>query len=134
MKIAVYDLEGHLLEVIQGESIRDISNELKLGSEIYQCLKGQTNFSGNRQYREVFNDKPILKVGNVLHCGVGTTYNPIHKFYKGKYICTYDNITEASNKTKILHGAIRNCLSGKTKSAGGFNWIKAIDINTLKDE
>lgn len=125
MKIAIYDLEGHLLEVVEGNNVRNISDRLKLGSEIYECLKGKTNFSGNRQYREVFNDKPILKIGNVLHCGVGSIYNPIHKFYKGKYICTYETITEASDKTKILNGAIRNCLQGKTKSAGGFNWKKA---------
>jgi group I intron endonuclease len=43
----------------------------------------------------------------------------------GELLDTYYSLGEASRKTGIKTGNISMCLSGKTKSAGGYKWEKA---------
>ncbi len=40
----------------------------------------------------------------------------------GDKIATYFSIHEASRSTGIGHCSIRNCIGGRSKSAGGFKW------------
>lgn len=122
MEIAIYDLEGHFLEIIEGENIRGISDKLNLSSELYHCLKGSSNYSGSKQYREVINGKHLKKIGDISNCLVGVKHKYIHKSYKGNYICTYRNTYQASIKTNINESSIHRCLKGVANHAGGFGW------------
>lgn len=121
IKIAMYDLEGHLLEVLVSENMSQLAETLGIKpSSLLHCLRGENNAAKNRQYREVFRDKPLLKIGSVVHCTLGNKYTPVHKYYKGRYISTYRNAHEAANITKINESLISRCLSSDIKTAGGF--------------
>lgn len=124
MKIAMYDLEGHFLEIIEGANLSQIAKSLGISSQaaLYQAVIGQVNSIKNRQYREVFRNKHLLKIGDCLLTSQGNKYTPIHKYYKGNYICTYRNAHEASKKTKTNEGSISKCLANIAKSADGFEW------------
>lgn len=42
----------------------------------------------------------------------------------GKYINTFESITEAGKTTKVSGSSIWLCINNKGKSAGGFQWKK----------
>ncbi len=127
MKIAMYDLEGHLLEVFKGNTYQDIidllpvKSGIKSVSSIQKVVKGERNFAGSYQFREVVSDRPLHKIGSCTKLKK-TTEIPIHKYYKGKYITTYRNIKDASDMNNIDNSNISDCLKAKRKSAGGFEW------------
>lgn len=127
MKVAMYDLEGHLLEVLEGDTYQDIIDLLpfKSGinstSSIQKVVKGQLNFAGSYQFREFVSEKPLHKIGSCTKLKK-TTERPVHKYYKGKYITTYRNIQDASDKNNVNHANIIACLKGKIKTSGGFEW------------
>jgi hypothetical protein len=126
MEIAIYDLEGHLLEIVTGKNKRQIALDLKISpATLFQCLRGEINSGNGFQFREVFNNKPLHKIGNCLESTLGNKYTPIHKYWKGSYISTYRNAHEASNYCSINEGTISQCLNGKAKTAGGFEWLYA---------
>lgn len=49
-----------------------------------------------------------------------------------KIINEFESATEASLLTNISRTAIINCLSGKSKSSGGFKWEYKNNINDKK--
>lgn len=50
----------------------------------------------------------------------------------GKLIRIWDSISNASKSLSIEQTGISHCLSGKSKSAGGFGWCLYTDINNFK--
>jgi hypothetical protein len=128
MKIAMYDLEGHLLEVFEVETIVELEDKLKISrGGIYACLSGKALTTKHFQFREVINtNKIITRVGDVSHTSQGQFYKPIHKFYKGVFICTYDNASRAAELNKLTVANISSCLTERQKTAGGFEWKYAV--------
>ena len=130
----MYDLEGHLLEVLEGNTYQDIIDLLPFKSginnaaSIQKVIKGQRNFAGSYQFREVASEKPLDKIGSCTKLKK-TTEKPVHKYYKCRYITTYRNIQEASDKNDINHANIVSCLKGNVKTSGGFEWKYAEDLN-----
>jgi len=130
MKIAMYDLEGHLLEVFEGNTYQEIVDLLprksgvKTRASIQKVVKGFRNFAGHYQFREV-NERVLEKIGSCIKLKK-TTEKPVHKYYKGNYITTYRNIQEASDVNNINHANIVACLKQTLKSAGGFEWKYAV--------
>jgi hypothetical protein len=50
----------------------------------------------------------------------------VHQYdLKGHYIKTFPSMFEAEKELKISVGSISLCLSGKAKSAGGWQWRRA---------
>ena len=47
---------------------------------------------------------------------------PISCFIKNTVIESFESTRDAENKMGILHTSIANCLSGRTRTAGGFIW------------
>ena len=133
LKIAMYDLEGNLLEVLEGNGFSDIARQIKIKSPscISKCVKGEIIQSHFKQFRIVSNDNVIEKLPSAYGYSQGNKRNIIHKFYKGKYICTYKNMYDAEYKTGIKQSYISDVLSNKRKSTGGFNWYKAELFETL---
>jgi hypothetical protein len=128
MKIAMYDLEGHLLEVFEGKNLYQICKELSINqSALLQCLRGSCNTMKNRQFREVQDNMNALqRIGDVTNSTIGNKTNPVHKYYKGRYINTYQNIHKASLKTKVAESSIHLCCVDKRNTAGGFEWKYAV--------
>lgn len=123
MKLAMYDLEGHLLEIFEGDNISQISKLIGVGaSHLHNCINGKVLSAKLRQYKEVFMENPLHKIGDISKCTHGNKYSPVFKYYKGKYICTYRNAHNASSITKIDEPSINECLNGKRLTAGGFEW------------
>jgi hypothetical protein len=132
LKIAMYDLEGNFLETLEGKGFSDIARQVKIKSPacISKCVKGEIIQSHFRQFRIVKNDNVIEKLPSAYGHNQGSKRNVIHKFYKGKYICTYNDMYEAEYKTGIKQNNISVALSNN-KTAGGFNWYKAELFETL---
>jgi hypothetical protein len=127
MKIAMYDLEGHLLEVLEGKTYQEIVDLFpkKRGiintGPLRSAIKGEVNTYGNYQFREVSNSRNFLeRIGDVS--SLTQQEKAVNKYYKGRYICTYKSITEASIKNKILIDNIAKCTKLSKRTAGGFEW------------
>ena len=123
IKIAMYDLEGNLLEVIESKSIAQIERDLNIPkSALYSCVKGWHLSTIDRQFREVPNGKRALnRIGNIAN--VTTCYlRPVMKLYNNRYICSYSSISEAVAITGIDGANITRCCNNKRDLAGGFGW------------
>jgi hypothetical protein len=127
MKIAMYDLEGHLLEVLEGNSYAEIfdllpiKSGIKNTSSIQKVVRGERNYADIFQFREVFNDAPLQKIGSCVNLR-STQEKSVQKYYKGTYICTYRNIQEASTINNIEQSNISRCIRGERATAGSFGW------------
>lgn len=123
VKIAMYDLEGNLLEIIESKSIAQIERDLNIPkSTLYACLKGWHLSTINRQFREIPNGKrEVNRIGNISN--VTTCYlRPVMKSYNGRCICSYNSISEAGLINNIDSANITKCCNGKRELAGGFEW------------
>lgn len=122
--IAMYDLEGHLLKVFEVETIFELEVQLNIPrGGISACLSRKSLSTKNFQFIEIINtNKVFTKIGDISSNVVGQSYKPVHKFYDGKYICTYDNILIASELNKLDSSGISKCCLGKYNSCGGFTW------------
>jgi hypothetical protein len=123
MKIAMYDLEGHLLEVFEVESVVNLENKLGFNSTVItNCLHGRMLSTNKRQFRK-YSDKAHIhnKIGDVTEI-TRTNLKPVHKHYNGIYICSYPSAIIASIKNGTDYTGINKCLKGNHKTAGGFEW------------
>lgn len=69
-----------------------------------------------------YSDNNIHAIENHLRNPRG---NPISQYdMDGKYIATYKSTNEACRQTGISIGSISHCINHRTKSAGGFVWVK----------
>lgn len=122
-KIAVYDLEGYLIDVFEVEKIIDLEEKLNIPQGgINSCLSGKALTTNFLQFKKVMYDKVITKIGDVSKISVGQSHKPVIKFYNDKYVATYDNITIASRLTGIDVTNISKACNGKQKKAGLFTW------------
>ena len=129
LKIAMYDLEGYLLEVFNVNTIAELENQLKLPKgNISSCISGKILLCSSFQFRR-YTEKVRVhnKIGNVISIVNKTHSKAVHKYYKNKYINSYKSITEASIKNDILKESINKCCTGVYKSAGGFEWKYAVE-------
>jgi len=133
MKIAMYDLQGFFLEEFECENVFQLEKELNHRSGgIHGCLNGKTLSSENRQFYKVTDyEEPLTKVGDVSKLGKGHSYRPVHKYYKGRYICTYYNGNQAAEINNIDESNINRCCKGKQLTSGGFQWSYANAIETI---
>ena len=119
----MYDLEGHLLEVFECNTIRDLERELEVSQgSISNCLDGKAISNNKRQFRK-FSEKSKVqnRIGDVTNI-TRVHLKPVHKYYKETYICTYESSKQASIKNNIDDSSINKCCNGVNKSAGGFEW------------
>lgn len=123
MKIVMYDLEGHLLEVFNTDSVRDLERLMGFNQgAISNCTDGKCLSSNNRQFKKFSNNSKIQnKIGDVSEI-TRTHLKSVSKYYSGNYICTYESSKLASKKNNIDDSSINKCCNGIYKSAGGFEW------------
>lgn len=114
-KVFQYSLDGEFIK--EWDSAVDAGLELNIAhSNITKVCKCEGKRAGNfiwsyelKEITKYENKKPITK--QILQIDVND-----------KIINEFEGTTEASSITKISRTAIINCLSGKSKSSGGFNW------------
>ena len=118
--ILQYDLDGNLIK--EWESAVDAANELEIeDSNITRaCKTSGTTF--NFQWRFKLNDNFILKIDKFFKIPPPNIKKVIQFTKADEPLQIYDSLTEASLKSKVSRTNISNCLSGLSKSAGGYKW------------
>ncbi len=133
INIAMYDLEGNLLEVFENICVSNLAKILKIDKKgIYGCVNGENTQTNNRQFKFFkYAERYPKKIGDltsVVHTNV-----VVNKYYKGKYICTYKSIKECSEKNNIKEQNITLMLNGKRKTANGYTFCSMETLNCLKE-
>lgn len=127
----MYDLEGHLLEVFTVDTITELEEQLKIPrSSLNNAIAGNINHTVNRQFRQVYGGvtaRPLNKIGSLLDIPKRSSNIPVHKYYKGTYICSYPSALKAAEANGLNDGNINRCCKGLRKSIGGFSWKYAND-------
>jgi len=125
IRVASYDLEGNLLEVIEGTSYADIAVAFDVTPiGLTDCLRGKIRQTRGFQFRLIRDELPVWKtIGDITNAT--RTQEPFLKIYKGRVIAMYESLEEAERKSKVNISGISRCLSGEINEAGGFNWVKA---------
>lgn len=131
LKIAMYDLEGNLLEIFDINTIVELEKQLKIPQgNINSCISGKILSSSSFQFRKYTEKSRVHnKIGNVISIVDKTHCKPVHKYYNNKYINSYKSATEAAIKNNILQESINKCCNGVYKLAGGFEWKYAHENN-----
>jgi hypothetical protein len=130
--IAMYDLEGNLLEVFETINISTLAKELKIDKKgLYGCINGENTQTNNRQFKVIkYINRFPKKIGDLTQ--IINTNEPINKYYKGNYICTYKSVKECSEKNNIAEQNITGVLNGSRKTANGYSFILMKKLNQLK--
>lgn len=121
----MYDLEGHLLEVFEVNTIVELEKKLKIPQgSLNKVLEGSHNSVNARQFREVHKNAAAIKtIGNVMNATKNAQKKiPVVKYYKGNLITVYKSLQEASEKNIVGIEDISKCVNRKRKTAGGFEW------------
>jgi len=109
-----YSLDGEFLK--KWNSASDAGKELGLcGSNITSACKKPGKIAGNFTWSHTNLDSLKHKLFIV-------TRKVIQKDLNGNILKKFDAIKDAADYTKILRASIGNCLSGRTKTSGGFIW------------
>jgi hypothetical protein len=113
-----YDLDGNFIK--EWDSAVDAGKELNICiSNINKCCKKNRLKAGGFQWR--YKDGEI-KIGKYVKRESINNKAIIQMTKESEAIKEYKSIMDASTQTGILNTSIKNCLSGRTKSAGGYKW------------
>ena len=120
----MYDLEGHFLELFNVETISELEKQLQTPQGgINSCLNSKQLSVNGRQFRRLTDvNPPLTKIGNVSTIKIGHSYKPVHKYYKGKYICTYENGKKAAFINDLDESGISRCCNGLQTTSGRYEW------------
>jgi len=126
MKIAMYDLEGHLLEVFNVNTYKELEDKIGIKpTGLSSYFTNRQNQINNRQFKELNdNRKPLKKIGDVsMLINSSMQYRFVLKLYKGQIICCYNSIFEAAEKNNINSKSLSNHLIKESKKDyEGFEW------------
>jgi hypothetical protein len=124
MKIAMYDLEGHLLEVFEKDTVRDLEIQLNTPKGgINNCIIGHSIKAINMQFRRYSEKAKVCnRIGDVTNIPKKSFLLPVSKYYNGSFICTYESATVAAEKNNLDTSNISRCLKDSKGTAGGFEW------------
>ena len=121
----MYDLEGHLLEVFDVTTLKELEDKLKLPqASMHSCLNNRQHQVNNRQFKELKGSRVALKKIGDIHMNVNGSkeYKVVLKKYKKKTISAYNSLIDAALKNNVDQSSLSLCLTGKTKTCGGFEW------------
>jgi hypothetical protein len=107
-----------LMEVSEGyPAYNEYSKEFDLVAlELHDVL--QLKIDKKMEKKKVADIEPI-NVKGVIKC-------PVNQYgLDGKFIKSFESISQASKEISIQYLSISKCANGKQKSAGGFQWRKA---------
>jgi hypothetical protein len=129
--ILVYDLEGNLLEAIHDITIRELAEMFELDyTGVVNHLNGHLLSAGRKyQFKRMFKGTVPNRIGNVVAAVLYSGGTKVHKFYKGRYIASYESLSEASLKCNLDVAGISKCINGIAKSVQGFTFRVVLDPN-----
>ena len=110
--IIQYDIHGSYIREYKGISIPKYNE-----SNIIACCKGRINSAYGYIWRYKGSNLPI-NTDKKIHI----SNKPVLQFLDGELVREYLSATEASKLTSIGRKAVVNCLTGRSKSAGGYLW------------
>lgn len=111
--------------VIKGETLTALAAEYNVGlTNLSYHARDAAETSGiGLQYHEaILHRESYRKTGTVSPQRIKVTQLTLD----GNFVATYDSLSEASSATpRTSCGSISNVLTGRTKTSGGYRWIKA---------
>lgn len=120
-----YDLDGKFIK--EWESAVDAGKGLKISySDINRACKKENLIAYGFQWRYK-NGK--IKIGKYVKPDSSSNKAIIQLTKENEIIREYKSLTEAFNETGIKRTNISNCLTGLSKSAGGYKWKYKNNIN-----
>lgn len=118
----MYDLEGHFLEVFDTDTFAGLERELKLSEgSLSACIRRKQLSVSGKQFVKV-NSEVMVKIGDVRNIYKGQSYKPVLKYYKGRFINSYQNSILAAIDNDLDASGISRCCSGDLKTCGGYEW------------
>lgn len=130
IEIAKYDLEGNFLEILKDDNLNKIAVSEGIEYRSFQrAIENVTLSAGGFQWKKVDkNTNTPLKIGFVYHISsektIGKNSYKIGKYFKGRFITSYSNLTEMALKNKIddFTDFSRRFKQGKSKAWKGFEF------------
>lgn len=117
VSVAQYDLKGNLVKV--WDSVKEAGKVYGADANISKCANGKAQTAYNFIWRKVEGEvEQKIKVGKL-----NNTLKRVAQYDKnGKYLRSYETITEASKETKVNGSHISGVCKGKRNTAGGYIW------------
>lgn len=113
-----YDLDGNFIR--KWDSAVDAGKELNISySDINRACKKENLTAFGFQWR--YRDSDV-KIGKYVKPESTSNKAVIQLTKEGEKLKEFKSIMEASRQTGILNSSIKNCLSGRSQSAGGYKW------------
>lgn len=119
-----FDLKGNF--IWEYPSIREAARDLGYHvNRLYNALAMKA--ITNKEFQWRFKDDPLFAKGivNIGPAYYGRGKQVLQFTKKGKFIRKYSSITEASREVDISSWVINDCILGKGKTAGGYQWRRA---------
>lgn len=115
--ILQYSLDGEFIQEYEGPTL---IKGIYAAGIIYCCKNILRQSQGYIWRYKESEDFPLkIEATGMFHI----KGKPVYQYTKqGEFVNEYNSINEASNMTDIKSSAIRNNLSGQSKSAGGYIW------------
>ena len=131
--ISVDELEVHHID--HNRKMNRASNLMWLTKTEHTQLHRESDVTKNRlsaaNKGRLFTEEhkqrlSAAKKGHPKYEGSGIPQKAVMQFTKeGVFVAEYASIAEAERLTKVYHGNISNCCSGKRNYAGGYKWSYA---------
>jgi len=120
--VLVYDLEGNLLDVIYQTSAKQLAEKFNIDyTGVVNHLNNNLVSAGKKyQFRKIFKTNIPERIGNISKIVNSGCNKKIHKYYKDKYICSYESLTDAASNNNIDIAGISKVLTEENKTVGGF--------------
>lgn len=116
--VGVYDLEGNYLETILQTNSKDL---FELFNIDYSGVMNLLSAGSKYQFKKLFKGKALKQVGDISNV-LNTQINKVHKYYNGRYICTYNNMTQAAEKNNLEISGISRAISGEFSKVGVYEF------------
>lgn len=130
--VAIYDLEGFYLETINDTNAKQLSVLFNIDyTGVVNHLKGNLLSAGSKyQFKKTFKGRVLKQVGDISSVMVNKSIK-IHKYYKGRYITTYNSVTEAAEKNDLDISGVSRVVNGLSNTVGGYTFTK---VNTFDEK
>ena len=134
LNVSIYDLEGNYLETIYDTSAKELAEQFELDyTGVINHLNGGLLSAGKRwQFKKLFKDSIPNKIGDVTEAVLNSGGKKVHKYYKGKYVASYNSVFEASERCNLDNTAISRIINGRIKTTFGFTFKNANDLDEIK--
>lgn len=119
--IMQYTRSGEFVKIFENALIAEYETGIYYGN-IIKCCEGKLHSAGKFVWRYANSNLNFISYNYKINRQV------IQYARNGMFICEYNSIIEAHEKTNIDRSSITRCCRNKQQTAGGFIWRYASDI------